>query len=90
MSPVKVRVQKSPYTKLNPHHYQENTADRERGRRRGKNYNRAMKGNGFDTGVIAVFKEHSLWSQPGIEPIPLHCSVLDQSMTIFPVFQGQF
>ena len=31
----------------------------------------------------------NVWRRPGIEPIPLHCSVMDQSMTTFPFFQSQ-
>ena len=61
--------------------------------------NRAMKGNGFDTGLtsqinlhrcfqIIISMQSSLWRQPNIKPIPLHCSLMDQIMTAFPVFKA--
>ena len=59
------------------------------------------KRNRFDTGLTSITALHcdsslktvmqsNLLRQPNIEPIPLHCSGMDQTMTTFFVFQSEF
>ena len=34
------------------------------------------------------YANYNLWRQPGIEPIPLHCSAMDKVWSLFPSFKA--